>query len=165
MVERGGNVGINTNDPVAYLHVNGNVLIGDQYEAVSGGLWSTSTAQFVLGGSHNAGYNTSTKAKLVITGYDNETTTYPFYVEDENGNVDFYIKCAPATNGNLGTAQTFSRGPVYLGNSDIYFTKTNHDHSGVGNTSGYAAIENASNFGCLMILGRYGTSHGRNVEI
>lgn len=41
-----------------------------------------------------------------------------------------------------------------LSNSDIYFTKTDHNHTGIGNTAGYAAIENASDYNTLMILGR-----------
>ena len=42
---------------------------------------------------------------------------------------------------------------IYAGNSDIYFTKTDHNYSGINN-DGQAAIENALNFGALMILGR-----------
>jgi hypothetical protein len=52
------------------------------------------------------------------------------------------------TNGNLST------GSVYVTKSDIYFTKTDHNHTGIGNASGNAAIENAANYGALMILGR-----------
>jgi hypothetical protein len=57
------------------------------------------------------------------------------------------------------------RGGIYAGNSDIYFTKTDHNHIGIGNTTGFAAIENAANFGALMILGRAGTSKGRYVRL
>ena len=42
---------------------------------------------------------------------------------------------------------------IYAGNSDIYFTKTDHNYSGINN-DGQDAIENALNFGALMILGR-----------
>ena len=57
------------------------------------------------------------------------------------------------------------RGDIRAGNSDIYFTETNHAHTGIGNTSGYAAIENAANYEALMILGRAGTSKGRSVRL
>ena len=51
------------------------------------------------------------------------------------------------TAGSIG-------GDLNLGNSALYFTKTDHDHSGIGNTEGYAAIENSKNYDALMILGR-----------
>ena len=74
-------------------------------------------------------------------------------------------------NGNLAVtgATTLSssltvNSAFYAGNSDIYFTKTDHNHSAFGNTSGYAAIENTANFGALMILGR-STATGRIVKL
>ena len=64
-------------------------------------------------------------------------------------------------NGDAG----FS-GAVYIQNSDMYFTKTDHVHTGWGNTVGYAAIENCSHYDALMILGRQSNPGGtRNVEI
>lgn len=65
--------------------------------------------------------------------------------------------------GSTGTVRT--RGALYCGNSDIYFTHTNHNHSAIGNTEGYAAIENAKNYDALMILGRAGTDKGRKVRL
>ena len=58
-----------------------------------------------------------------------------------------------------------NNGSLYAGNSDIYFTKTDHNHTGIGNTKGYAAIENAKNYDALMILGRAGTNKGRYVRL
>jgi Chaperone of endosialidase len=43
---------------------------------------------------------------------------------------------------------------LHLAGSDLYFTQTNHIHTGIGNTPGHAAIENASDYSALMILGR-----------
>ena len=63
-------------------------------------------------------------------------------------------------NGSLSVG-----GDIRAGNSDLYFTKTNHNHTGIGNTPGYAAIENAENYNTLMILGRAGTSVGRSVSV
>ncbi len=57
------------------------------------------------------------------------------------------------------------RGDIRAGNSDIYFTKVDHNHTGIGNTAGLAAIENAADYGALMILGRAGTPKGRNVRL
>lgn len=45
-------------------------------------------------------------------------------------------------------------GDIRAGNSDLYFTKTDHNHTGIGNNPGWAAIENAADYGALMILGR-----------
>ncbi|MBW4508239.1 MAG: tail fiber domain-containing protein [Scytonematopsis contorta HA4267-MV1] len=57
------------------------------------------------------------------------------------------------------------RGAIHAGNSDIYFTDTEHVHTGLSNKEGYAAIENDSkNFNALMILGRK-TAEGRKVKL
>lgn len=62
------------------------------------------------------------------------------------------------SNVGIGTTNPQAKldvaGAIRAGGSDIYFTQTNHAHTGTGNTAGYAAIENAANFGALMILGR-----------
>ncbi|HZR29843.1 MAG TPA: hypothetical protein VFA71_13780 [Terriglobales bacterium] len=69
-------------------------------------------------------------------------------------------KLAPAS-GNLNVAGKLAStgdatvgGAIEAGNSDLYFTNTTHEHSGKGNTLGYAAIENSKGYGALMILGR-----------
>ncbi|MBD2385021.1 LamG domain-containing protein [Cylindrospermum sp. FACHB-282] len=64
----------------------------------------------------------------------------------------------------LGGALTVG-GEIRAGNSDLYFTKADHNHTGIGNTKGYAAIENAANYDALMILGRAGTDKGRKVKL
>ena len=74
-------------------------------------------------------------------------------------------------NGRVGIGTTAPegtldvRGDIRAGNSDIYFTKTDHNHTGIGNTTGFAAIENAADFDALMILGRAGTAQGRKVRL
>lgn len=46
-------------------------------------------------------------------------------------------------------------GAIYTTNSDLYFTETNHVHTGIGNAVGSAAIENSTApYNALMILGR-----------
>jgi hypothetical protein len=67
--------------------------------------------------------------------------------------------------GNGTQAALHVSGDIRAGNSDIYFTKTDHNHTAIGNTAGYAAIENAANYGALMILGRAGTAVGRYVRL
>ncbi len=62
--------------------------------------------------------------------------------------------------GNVGIGTTTPQGKldvsgdIRAGNSDLYFTKTDHNHTGIGNTPGWAAIENSASHESLMILGR-----------
>jgi hypothetical protein len=63
-----------------------------------------------------------------------------------------------------GSTELVVRGALQAARSDIYFTKTDHQHTAFGNTTGFAAIENASNFNALMILGRQ-TATGRMVKL
>ena len=57
------------------------------------------------------------------------------------------------------------RGDIRAGNSDLYFTKVDHNHTAIGNAPGWAAIENAASHDALMILGRAGTEKGRSVKL
>ncbi len=50
-------------------------------------------------------------------------------------------------------------GQINAGNSDLYFFRTDHDCTGKGNPPGFAAIENASNYDALMLLGRANAVH------
>jgi hypothetical protein len=64
-----------------------------------------------------------------------------------------------------GSTELVVRGALQAARSDIYFTDINHQHTGFGNTDGYAAIENAINpYNALMILGRK-TAGGRIVKL
>jgi hypothetical protein len=90
------------------------------------------------------------------------------------GGGDFSSYATPLAmemGGNVGIGTTAPqgtldvRGDIRAGNSDIYFTQPNHNHTGIGNTAGFAAIENAADYGALMILGRAGTGVGRYVRL
>jgi hypothetical protein len=74
-------------------------------------------------------------------GYVGINTTRPEVPLDVNGNTRL--------GGDARVA-----GAIDAGNSDLYFTNPNHEHTGKGNTQGYAAIENAKGYNALMILGR-----------
>lgn len=80
-----------------------------------------------------------------------------------------HLALMPSGNVGIGTTEPQGkldvRGAIYAGNSDIYFTQTDHNHTGIGNTAGFAAIENAANYAALMILGRAGTPQGRAVKL
>jgi hypothetical protein len=62
-----------------------------------------------------------------------------------------------------GTGSLTVTSGMRLGNSDIYFSRTDHSHTGIGNTQGWAAIENSSAHNALMILGRSQTNPLRRV--
>ena len=57
--------------------------------------------------------------------------------------------------GNDFAGGTHIGSGLHLANSDIYFSKTDHVHTGLGNPAGHAAIENSTApYNTLMILGR-----------
>ena len=148
----GGNVGVGTTNAIAGLHVSGTGREGTiriEREGKSLSLnpnWEGKN-QFarittVQGSNMGLQLDTNEVPKLTITvGGDVGIGTY-----DPQGKLDV-------------------RGGIRAGNSDIYFTRTDHNHTGIGNAAGYAAIENATNYGALMILGRAGTSRGRYVRL
>jgi hypothetical protein len=72
----------------------------------------------------------------------------------------------PVTLGkDDGSVDVVMKGAVQAARSDLYFTKTDHVHTGIGNTPGFAAIENsAAPYNALMILGRQ-TASGRIVKV
>lgn len=102
--------------------------------------------------------------------YTQMITTGNTYLARDTGNVGigtaaptFKLDVSGAANasGNITSGANISAvGSITAGgqfnadNSDLYFRKTNHNHTGIGNTSGYAAIENSSDYDTLMILGR-----------
>ena len=73
--------------------------------------------------------------------FENQAETALVDIDSDNGNL--------WAKGNI-----LAGGSLTAAGSDIYFTQTNHAHTGIGNTKGHAAIENASSYKCLMILGR-----------
>jgi hypothetical protein len=74
-----------------------------------------------------------------------------------------HVKSSSGVDGLKVEGNTAIQGKLTLG-ADIYFTKTDHTYTGIGNTEGYAAIENAKDYGALMILGRSGPN-GRCVKL
>ena len=87
------NVGIGTTGPATKLQVNGGVLLGSTYSQPAGSSFTTANSQLILGGAHNAEFNTS-GVKLLISGYNNDggVAVYPIFAQDENGNDDFWIR-------------------------------------------------------------------------
>lgn len=121
ITDNGTNVGIGTSSPSAKLTVNGTTLFGDVYQDPGNSPWNQSNCQVILGGSHNQGFNSgsgSDKVKLLIAGYDNDNSNiiYPIFVEDENGNNDFWVR--RLSQGASGNANLLVE--MYLGGSTAY---------------------------------------------
>jgi hypothetical protein len=93
------------------------------------------------------------------------------YDEDEMDGVQIQPKVVVSGMGDVGIGTALPQGKldvqgdIRAGDSSIYFTKVEHAHSGLGNATGWAAIENAADYDALMILGRAGTPRGRNVRL
>ena len=90
-------------------------------------------------------------------GYVGVNTTKPEAPLDVNGSTRLRgdLSLDGKLNGDVRVG-----GAIEAGNSDIYFTNPNHDHTAKGNTPGYAAIENAKSHNSLMILGRTSSDPG-----
>lgn len=65
-----------------------------------------------------------------------------------------YRRLRHSYNGALQKIEIGREGSIEARHSDIYFTDTNHNHTGWGNADGKAAIENSKSYHGLMILGR-----------
>lgn len=100
-----GFVGINDTAPASVLSVGERIVLPASEV-------DTLYKNLHIGGQVNS-FNTMGTVGLWIEGYDNDgSLNYPIYVEDENTNVDFYIKNRPNVNGratgyiggNLGLA-------------------------------------------------------------
>lgn len=167
----GGKVGIGTAGPLYRLHVvapggfggedsNGVSLAGNVPVTAQ----SNSTAIGILNGNGRQAF----ALNIDYNGGATNTRGVPTFYDKYDGG---WHQCLSLKNGNVGIG-TYDpqgrldvRGDIRAGNSDIYFTRTDHYHTGIGNTAGYAAIENSANYSALMILGRAGTSRGRYVRL
>jgi len=145
VLDGNGNIGMGCVDPRAKLEVRGGAIMPSfGADANSGIRWPSDAA----GGSGDVAwirnYARSGEACTLEIGIANDA--------------DDHISLMPSGNVGIGTrtpgAKLDVAGGIFAGNSDIYFSKTDHDHTGIGNQAGWAAIENARNYNCLMILGR-----------
>lgn len=86
----------------------GGVLIGDQHVVAN-----YSSAQLILGGTHNSGFNDNNQIKLLITGGNNDGGA-PKYIqcEDENGYDVFIVKGTTSQGG--GNALLYIKGEVKM---------------------------------------------------
>jgi len=140
-----GNIGMGCYDPRARLEVRGGAIMPSFGPGADCGILFPSDA---AGGAGDVAW---------IRNYarSGESCTLELGI---NNDADDHIALMPSGNVGIGTrtpgAKLDVNGAIFAGNSDVYFSKTDHDHTGIGNTPGWAAIENARNYNALMILGR-----------
>lgn len=137
-----GNVGIGTVTPAERLEVTGRV----RASMANIGPWPANPPAYSFFGS--SGLDQADQRNYALLQANDSGATFlnspsQIYVRINNGD--------RMTVANDGVTVT---GSVKIAGSDLYFTKTDHNHTGFGNTTGYAAIENAANYGALMLLGR-----------
>jgi hypothetical protein len=160
-----GNFGIGTASPQARLQVSGGAIMPEVGNNSQAGI------QF----PPNPGGGLGDEAFIRYFATVGETTKLLVGVgNDADDSIGFWQMGAERltiANGRIGIGTTDPqgkldvRGDIRAGNSDLYFTKTDHNHTGIGNATGFAAIENAADHGALMILGRAGTPQGRAVKL
>lgn len=132
-----------------HMSMIGNLSFGTKVRQMIN-LWSTEYGIGIQSGTQY--YRTAAHFAWFKGGAHNDATFNP----GTGGTVQMVINSSG--NVGIGTANPGGKlevaGDIRAGNSDIYFTKTDHNHSAFGNNAGFAAIENAKDFEGLMILGR-----------
>ena len=97
------------------VYRNGSVYVGGDEDLLAQE-FGPQTAQLMLGGAHNANFNTYTKAKLYITGMDNDTGGGTYILcESENNTDEMRLYAVSPSRSNL-----FVNGSVQLNNTTTY---------------------------------------------
>jgi hypothetical protein len=146
-----GNVGIGTATPVSDLHIRKDAPAkpGPTLTLMNGGGGAGSTAAIDFSGYDPAGQLPAFRIQAIDNGSYSAHLT--FSSKDPGANANKLGERVRIAADGVFTANS----SVQLGNSDLYFTKTDHAHTGQGNALGRAAIENdGSAYNALMILGR-----------
>ncbi len=177
-----GNVGIGTASPSARLDVIGNIKgSNDLFIAGSVGIGTTNIKRQlhiegseIHSGGTGAGFSFASRSADSFVDSPGQGERWVWYSYGKPGSAFLWsgrnlLSIDKDGNVGIGTDKSIGkldvRGDIHAGNSDLYFTKVDHDHSEFGNAAGYAAIENAANYDALMILGRAGTPKGRYVRL
>jgi Chaperone of endosialidase len=140
-----GNVGIGTDKPTHQFHVLGNDAVG---------LFESTGSSAYLRLSTNEGLEkrveftnrSGGRASIWVSAFGDAFNVLA------NGNVGIGTIAPTQKLEVAGNAKI--TGNIEAANSDIYFSNTQHNHTGIGNQPGWAAIENSISHNCLMILGR-----------
>ena len=148
-----GNVGIGTVAPADRLDVAGRVRAG----TMTIGPWPANPNGYASIGVNSLDQTDQRNYALAQGTASDPGTTFL------NSPTSVRIRLDNADKLTVDDAGTTVEGPVRLANSDIYFTETAHNHTGIGNALGSAAIENdGGQYNALMILGRNISPRGTN---
>jgi hypothetical protein len=157
-----GNIGIGTTAPRSRLQVRSLTAIDEG--TTGAGAWANFGSNAFFDGTWRRIDSTKAGVNLHMNP-DGGGQEFRFLRQEADGTNQRNIAVIGSSRsfiaeGNVGIGTTGPQGKldvngdIRAGNSDIYFTRTDHNHTGIGNTAGFAAIENGANFGGLMILGR-----------
>lgn len=154
-----GNVGMGTHQPRAKLEVRGGAIMPASGSGSNAGLLFPP----------DPGGGSGDTAWIRFYPRRGEACTLELGVDNDG---DDHISLMASGGVGIGTREPRGKlevnGAIYANGSDLYFTETDHNHTGIGNAPGFAAIENARNYNALMLLGRnVGTAQAvkRHVEV
>lgn len=136
-----GRVGIGTTFPGGFLSIGG---------VNTGSAGTTTGSQVYLGGAMNSGVNFGGK-KLHIAGYDNDgQTVYPLYLEDEDRDVDLYVRNKLT---QIGEPLFYFKGSAFFGMEPVAVSpgtlKANYF---IGDGSAVTALNPASLSGAVSVI-------------
>ena len=155
-----GNVGISVADPQAKLDVGGNVQISGGNLKIGSLRLSGFTSEdkdewpnvvwchdFTNGWDEGLLKHSSARGKFGRAGFGVLLHTSKEFGFWSSGWDSLF-----AVEG--GTGNAYFKGSIRTDNSDLYFSNTEHNYTGLGDQDGWAAIQNTKNYDALMILGR-----------
>lgn len=153
-----GNVGIGTVAPADKLEVAGRIRAG----TATIGQWPANANYSFFGSNALDQSNQQNYALLQSNAGPDVGVTFL------NSPSIVRVRIDNADRLTVERSGTTVEGSLKIAGSDLYFTQTDHNHTGIGNAPGFAAIENGASHGALMLLGRSmaapGQPHNRVIK-